>query len=102
MLAEEHYAEHQGKIFFPSLIEYITGSLHYPGEPWKRKVKAFVFQGPNAIKLVRSICGPTNPHEARDKQPGCIRALGTVVPLKDAAGNEIGQRMDNLISCLCQ
>jgi len=97
MLAEEHYAEHQGKIFFPSLIEYIMGILHYPGEPWKRKVKAFVFQGKDAVKTVRTICGPTNPHEARDKNPGCIRALGTVVPLKDEAGNEIGQRMDNLI-----
>ena len=28
---------------------------------------------------------------------GCIRALGTVVPLKNSAGNEIGERMDNLI-----
>jgi len=97
MLAEEHYAEHQGKIFFPSLIEYITGVIHYPGEPWKRRVKAFVFQGPDAVKLVRTICGPTNPHEARDKNPGCIRALGTVVALKDDAGNVVGQRMDNLI-----
>ena len=30
-------------------------------------------------------------------KPGCIRALGTLVPLKDAAGNLIGERMDNLI-----
>jgi nucleoside-diphosphate kinase len=97
MLAEEHYAEHRDKIFFPSLIEYITGIIHYPDDPWKRKVKAFVFQGPHAVKTVRNICGPTNPHEARDKHPGCIRALGTVVPLKDAEDNIIGQRMDNLI-----
>jgi len=97
MLAEEHYAEHKGKIFFPSLLEYIMGMLHYPDEPGKRKVKAFVFQGTDAVKLVRNICGPTNPHEAREKRPGCIRALGTVVPLKDEAGNEVGQRMDNLI-----
>jgi nucleoside-diphosphate kinase len=97
MLAGEHYAEHQGKIFFPSLLEYIMGVLHYPDEPWKRKVKAFVFQGKDAVKTVRTICGPTNPHEARDSNPGCIRALGTVVPLKDAAGNIIGNRMDNLI-----
>jgi nucleoside-diphosphate kinase len=97
MLAEEHYAEHHGKIFFPALIEYITGIIHYPNDPWKRKVKAFVFQGPHAVKTVRTICGPTNPHEARDKHPGCIRALGTVVPLKDTSGNIIGERMDNLI-----
>jgi nucleoside-diphosphate kinase len=97
MLAEEHYAEHQGKIFFPSLIEYITGVLHYPNEPWKRKVNAFIFQGKDAVKVVRAICGPTNPHEARDSKPGCIRAMGTVVPLKDEAGNIVGNRMDNLI-----
>jgi len=98
MLAEEHYAEHKGKVFFPSLIQYITGVLHYAEpEAWKRRVKAFVFSGPNAIKVIRHICGPTNPHEAREKNPGCIRALGTVVPLKDEAGNVIGQRMDNLI-----
>ena len=97
MLAEEHYAEHQGKVFFPSLIEYITGILHYPNEPWKRKVNAFVFQGKDAVKVVRAICGPTNPHEARDSKPGCIRAMGTVVPLKDEAGNVVGNRMDNLI-----
>lgn len=97
MLAEEHYAEHRGKVFYPSLIDYIRGLLHYPEEPWKRRVIAFVYQGPDAIMKIRDICGPTNPHVARDKRPGCIRALGTVVPLKDASGNIIGERMDNLI-----
>jgi nucleoside-diphosphate kinase len=97
MLAEEHYAEHRGKIFYPSLVEYIMGRIHYPDEPWKRRVIAFVYQGPDAIKKIRDICGPTNPHVAREKRPGCIRALGTLVPLKDAVGNVIGERMDNLI-----
>jgi nucleoside-diphosphate kinase len=97
MLAEEHYEEHKGKAFFPSLLEYIMGVIHYPNEPGKRKVKAFVFQGVDAVKVVRGICGPTNPHDAREKQPGCIRALGTVVTIKDASGKEIGNRMDNLI-----
>ena len=97
MLAEEHYAEHQGKIFFPSLLEYITGKLHYPGEPWKRRVIALVYQGPDAVTKIRDICGPTNPLIARDKSPGCIRALGTLVPLKDTDGKIIGERMDNLI-----
>jgi nucleoside-diphosphate kinase len=97
MLAEEHYIEHVGKIFYLPLIEYITGTVHYPVDSWKRKVKAFVFQGKDAIKVVRGICGPTNPHEAREKQPGCIRALGTVVPLKDESGKVIAERMDNLI-----
>jgi nucleoside-diphosphate kinase len=97
MLADEHYAEHRGKIFFPSLLDYITGSIHYPGEPWKHRVIAIVYQGPDATKKIRNIAGPTNPHIAREQAPGCIRALGTVVPLKDVQENVIGERMDNLI-----
>lgn len=97
MLAEEHYAEHRGKPFYPPLLDYIMGLLHYPDEPNKQRVIAFVYQGPDAIKKVREIVGPTNPHVAREKKPGCIRALGTVVPIKDASGSVIGERMDNLI-----
>jgi nucleoside-diphosphate kinase len=97
LLAEEHYAEHRGKVFFPSLLEYIKGELHYEAEPWKRRVIALVYQGEDAVQKIRDICGPTNPHVAREKRPGSIRALGTLVPLKDADGNVIGERMDNLI-----
>ena len=97
ILAEEHYAEHRGKIFFPSLIDYITGLIHYPDESWKRRVIALVYHGPDAIGKIRDIAGPTNPHMAREQRPGCVRALGTVVPLRDDAGNVIGERMDNLI-----
>jgi len=97
MLAEEHYAEHRGKVFYPSLIDYITGRLHYPDDPQKRRVIAFVYQGPDATKKMRDICGPTNPHVARETRPGCVRSLGTIVPIKDVDGNIIGDRMDNLI-----
>ena len=97
MLAEEHYAEHRGKVFFPALIGHIRGQAHYPDDPWKRRVIAFVYLGPDAIKKVRHFAGPTDPDEAREKRPGCIRALGTKVPLQDAAGHVIGYRMDNLI-----
>lgn len=97
MLAEEHYAEHRGKVFYPSLIEYIMGRIHYADEPHKRRVIAFVYEGRDAVKRIRDICGPTNPHTAREQRPGCIRALGTVVILKDAAGNDVGERMDNMI-----
>jgi nucleoside-diphosphate kinase len=97
MLADEHYAEHRGKVFFPALIEYIRGMLHYPDEPWKHRVIAIVYQGTGAVQKIRDIAGPTNPHIAREKRPGCIRALGTVVPLKDAEGKVVGERMDNLI-----
>lgn len=97
MLADEHYAEHRGKAFFPSLLDYIMGRIHYPDAPWKHRVIAIVYQGTDAIKKIRDIAGPTNPHIARESRPGCIRALGTVVTLKDKNGKEIGERMDNLI-----
>jgi nucleoside-diphosphate kinase len=97
MLASEHYAEHKGKIFFPSLIDYIMGLAHYRNEPWRRRVIALVYQGPDAIAKIRNIVGPTDPHVAREKKPGCIRALGIKVPLKDSEGKVIGERMDNLI-----
>jgi nucleoside-diphosphate kinase len=97
MLAEEHYAEHRGKVFFPGLIDFIMGLLQYPDEPWKRRVIALVYQGTGAVQKIRDIVGPTNPHEAREKRPGSIRSLGTLVPIRDAQGNEIGERMENLI-----
>lgn len=97
MIAEEHYAEHRGKVFFSALLEYIMGVSHYPDEHWKRRVIALVYQGPNATKKIRDIAGPTNPHEARNKKPGCIRALGTIVPVKDDTGTVVDERMDNLI-----
>ena len=96
-LAEEHYAEHKGKFFYPSLLQYIRGYLHYPDDPSKRRVIAILYRGPNAIKNIREICGNTNPHEARQQRPGCIRALGTVIPLYDEKGKFIGERSDNLI-----
>lgn len=96
-LAEEHYAEHKGKFFYASLLQYIRGYLHYPDDPSKRRVIAILYRGPNAIKNIRAICGNTNPHEARAQKPGCIRALGTVIPLYDEKGKFIGDRSDNLI-----
>ncbi len=98
MLAEEHYAEHKGKVFYEALLDFITGKAHYPDkEQWKRRVIAIVYQGPNVLKNVRKIAGPTNPLQAREERPGCIRSLGTLVPIKDAKGNTIDNRMDNLI-----
>ena len=97
MLAEVHYEEHKGKVFYPSLIEYITGCLHYADKPHRQRVIAIVYQGPDAVKKVRDVSGPTNPHVAREQKPGCIRSLGTIVTLRDEGGKEIGERMDNLI-----
>jgi nucleoside-diphosphate kinase len=96
-LAEEHYAEHQGKPFYPSLIEYLTGRVHYATEPQKRRVIAIVYCGVDAVSRTRQIAGPTNPHNARDNAPGTIRALGTVVPIRDADRQVVGERLDNLV-----
>ncbi len=60
-LAEQHYAEHKGKPFFPGLVEYITSG----------PVVAAVFEGTSAIQAVRGAVGSTNPAEAA---PGSIRA----------------------------
>lgn len=97
MLAEEHYAEHVGKPFFPSLLNYIMGEIHYADNPQRRRAIAIVYQGEEAVTKIRAIAGPTNPLVARDTKPGCIRALGTLAPIKDASGNVISERMDNLI-----
>jgi len=98
LLAEEHYAEHKGKPFYESLLDYITGTIHYSErDKWKRRVIAIVYHGPNVLETLRSMAGPTDPHKARDEKPGCLRALGTVVPVKDAKGNVLYNRMDNLI-----
>jgi nucleoside-diphosphate kinase len=60
-LAKQHYAEHNGKPFFPGLVDYITSS----------PVIAAVFEGPGAIKATRQTMGLTNPLDAA---PGSIRA----------------------------
>jgi nucleoside-diphosphate kinase len=98
MLAEEHYAEHKGKVFYEALLDFITGKAHYPDkDKWKRRVIAIVYHGPNILETLRLMTGPTDPHQAREEKPGCLRALGTVVPVKDAKGNVIYNRMDNLV-----
>jgi nucleoside-diphosphate kinase len=97
MLAAEHYAEHKEKSFYPSLLEYIVGKSHFPEQPQKQKVIAIVYQGPNAVQKIRDLAGPTNPNNAREQKPGCIRSLGAVVPVKNTEGAVIDQRIDNLI-----
>ncbi len=59
-LASTHYAEHSEKPFFNDLVEYITSS----------PVIAMVFEGRNAVNVVRTIVGKTNPVEA---SPGTVR-----------------------------
>jgi nucleoside-diphosphate kinase len=52
--AEEHYAEHVGKPFFASLIDFITSG----------PLVAAVAEGPRAIETWRAMMGPTDPVKA--------------------------------------
>jgi nucleoside-diphosphate kinase len=58
--AEAHYGEHEGKPFFPGLVDFITSG----------PLLAAVIEGPDAIKAWRSMMGATNPIDAA---PGTIR-----------------------------
>ena len=60
-LAKEHYAEHDGKPFFESLLEFITSG----------PVVAAVVEGPRAIAAWRQVAGGTDPVEKA--APGSIR-----------------------------
>src|SRR4030042_2352861 len=52
-LAEEHYAEHKGKVFYEPLLDYITGASHYPEkDKWKRRVIAIIFQGASVLAKI--------------------------------------------------
>ena len=55
------YAEHEGRPFFPNLVEYMTSA----------PVFVQVLEGDNAVLKNRELMGATNPSEA---DPGTIRA----------------------------
>jgi len=59
-LAQRHYAIHKGKAFFDDLVSFITSS----------PVIAIVFQGKNAVEIIRQMMGETDPAKA---QGGTIR-----------------------------
>lgn len=60
-LAVQHYAEHDGKPFFESLLEFITSG----------PVVAAVVEGPRAVTAFRQVAGGTDPVEKA--APGSIR-----------------------------
>jgi nucleoside-diphosphate kinase len=59
-LAERHYEEHRDKPFFEPLLAYITSG----------QAVCMVLEGENAVAVVRSMMGKTNPQDA---MPGTIR-----------------------------
>ena len=70
-LAEQHYAEHQGKPFFGELVSFITSG----------PLVAMILEGQDAVTAARQVIGATNPLEAA---PGSIRGDFAV---------EVGQNM---------
>jgi len=58
--ARRHYAEHEGKPFLDSLVEFITSG----------PLIAVAIDGPNVIAAVRKLVGATDPQNA---DPGTIR-----------------------------
>ena len=60
-MAEQHYAEHLGKPFYPRLIRYIQSG----------PVVAMVLEGYTAVQAARHLMGKTNPNEA---EVGTIRS----------------------------
>ncbi len=60
-LAAQHYAEHEGKPFFGSLLEFITSG----------PVVAAIVEGPRAIAAFRQLAGGTDPVDKA--APGTIR-----------------------------
>ncbi len=59
-LAQQHYAEHEGKPFFEELVSFITSG----------PLVAMVLEGESVVKAARQVIGATNPLEA---SPGSIR-----------------------------
>lgn len=53
-LAAKHYGEHEGKPFYGELLSFITSG----------PVVAMVWQGLNAVAVVRTMMGKTNPADA--------------------------------------
>ncbi len=60
-LAEEYYAEHTGKLFFPGLVDYVTSGPSV----------AMLWDGDSAVSIARKMMGATDPAKA---DPGTIRA----------------------------
>ena len=54
-LAERHYAEHQGKPFYPGLVDYIGSGPSV----------VLVLEGPDAIRATSETVGKTNPPSRR-------------------------------------
>lgn len=73
---ERHYAEHEGKPFYPSLVEFMTSAPSV----------AMVVEGERVIEGFRALAGATDPIKAA---PGTIRGdLATVTQQNIVHGSD--------------
>jgi nucleoside-diphosphate kinase len=85
-LAQEHYAEHTEKPFFGELVEFITSG----------PTLALVVEGEDAIQVVRTTIGATNPAAAA---PGTIRGdLSLSMPDNLVHGSDSAESADREIA----
>ena len=85
-LAARHYAVHQGKPFYDSLVAYIVSG----------PVVAMVWEGKNAVSAARQTMGVTNPAEAA---PGTIRGdFGMQIGRNLVHGSDIPENAVNEVA----
>ncbi|CAH1794230.1 unnamed protein product [Owenia fusiformis] len=63
--ASDFYAEHYGKMFFPSLVAYMSSG----------PILAMCLAREKAIAYWRELIGPTNTLKAKETHPDCLRAI---------------------------
>ncbi|GFR58730.1 nucleoside diphosphate kinase-like protein 5 [Elysia marginata] len=63
--ASDFYAEHYGKLFFPSLVAYMSSG----------PIITLMIAKDKAISYWRELIGPTNTIKARQTHPECLRAI---------------------------
>jgi nucleoside-diphosphate kinase len=81
-LAGRHYAEHKGKPFFDGLVKFITSS----------PVVAMIWEGREAVTVVRTLMGSTDPLKAA---PGTVRGdLALDLGMNLIHGSDSAQRAE--------
>ncbi|KXJ18056.1 nucleoside diphosphate kinase homolog 5 [Exaiptasia diaphana] len=61
----DFYAEHYGKMFFPSLVAYMSSG----------PIMVLVLARENAVPFWKQLIGPTSTQKARDQAPESLRAI---------------------------
>ena len=85
-VAGEHYGEHEGKPFYPSLLEFITSG----------PVVAMEWSGEDAVSVARLMLGATSGSEAA---PGTIRGdFGLGVQENIAHGSDSAESAERELS----